>query len=147
MKKSILIVYDELNILISLQFLLERHGYNVMTAQTGDHALELIYQNNPDLVLLGIKLSGIDGHEICETISIHPEYRNIKIIVLTAGGSDVEIAKGIALGVDAYITKPFMEGELVTKVKALLAKNIKNPWHTQSVTLSNCVIIDSNIIL
>jgi DNA-binding response OmpR family regulator len=111
-----------------------------MTAQTGDHALELIYQNNPDLVLLDIKLPGINGHEICETVRLHPEYRNIKIIVLTAGGSDVDVAKGLALGVDAYITKPIMNDELVAKVKALLAKSIKNPWHTQSMISSDHVI-------
>jgi len=136
LKKSILIVYDELKILIPLQFLVERHGYNVMTAQTGDHALELIYQNNPDLVLLDIKLPGIDGHEICETIRVHPEYRNIKLIILTAGGSDVETAKGLALGVDAYFTKPVMEDELMAKIKELLSKSIKNPWHTQSAASS-----------
>jgi DNA-binding response OmpR family regulator len=140
LKKNILIAYDELKILIPFQFLLERHGYNVMTAQTGDHALELIYQNNPDLVLLDIKLPGINGHEICETVRLHPEYRNIKIIVLTAGGSDVDVAKGLALGVDAYITKPIMNDELVAKVKALLAKSIKNPWHTQSMISSDYVI-------
>ena len=145
MKKSILIVYDELKILIPFQFLLERHGYNVMTAQTGDHALELIYQNNPDLVLLDIKLPGIDGHEICETISIHPEYRNIKLIILTAGGSDVEIAKGLALGVDAYFTIPIMEDELVAKVKELLAKSIKIPWHTQSMVSSKYEITDISL--
>ena len=89
------------------------------------------------LFLLDIKLSGIDGHEICETMCIHPEYRNIKIIVLTDRGNDVEIAKGIALGVDAYITKPIMEDELVRKIKALLSKNVKNPWPTQSVTSSD----------
>ena len=136
MKKSILIVYDELKVLIPLQFLLERHGYHVMTAQTGDHALELIYQNNPDLVLLDIKLPGIDGHEICETISIHPEYKNTKLIVLTAGENDVEIAKVLALGVDAYFNKPVVEDALMAKIKALMANSIKNPWHTQSAVSS-----------
>ena len=136
MKKSILIVYDELKVLIPFQFLLERHGYNVMTAQTGDHALELIYQNNPDLVLLDIKLPGMDGHEICETLSIHPEYKNTKLIVLTAGENDVEIAKGLALGVDAYFTKPVVEDALMAKIKALMANSIKNPWHTQSAASS-----------
>ena len=136
MKKGILIVYDELKVLIPLQFLLERHGYHVMTAQTGDHALELIYQNNPDLVLLDIKLPGIDGHEICETISIHPEYKNTKLIVLTAGENDVEIAKVLALGVDAYFNKPVVEDALMAKIKALMANSIKNPWHTQSAVSS-----------
>jgi len=138
--KNILIVDDEPEILIPLQFLMERHGYNVMTAQSGDHALELIYQNNPDLVMLDIMLPGIDGYEICETVRLNPEYRKIKIIFMTARGSDVEIAKGLALGGDAYITKPFLRDELVAKVKELLAKNIKNSLHTQSMISPDYVV-------
>ena len=106
---------------------MERHGYSVMTVLTGDHAMELIYQDNPDLVLLDIILPGIDGYEICETVRLHPDYRNIKILFLTARRSDVEIAKGLALGGDAYITKPFLRDELLAKVKELLEKSIKKP--------------------
>jgi DNA-binding response OmpR family regulator len=141
-KKRVLIAYDKLKILIPLQFLLERHGYSVMTAQTGEHALELIYQNHPDLVLLDLKLPGIDGHEISETISIHPEYRNINLIVLTAGDSEVEMAKGLALGVDAYFTIPFMEDALMAKVKALLTHSTKIPWHAQSAVSSRYKMTD-----
>jgi DNA-binding response OmpR family regulator len=120
--KKILIVDDEPGILVALQFLMEQQGYNVQTAESGEFALELICQYNPDLVLLDIMLPGIDGWEICEIVRFNPDYRNIKIIFLTAKSSEVEVAKGLALGGDAYITKPFLNDELVAKVKEVLGK-------------------------
>ena len=120
MPKKILIVDDELAIVIALQFLMEQQGYIVMTAQRGEFALDSIYQYKPDLVLLDIMLPGIDGYEVCEIVRLNPEYRHTKIIFLTAKSSEVEIAKGLALGGDAYITKPFLNDELVAKVKELL---------------------------
>jgi DNA-binding response OmpR family regulator len=73
-------------------------------------------------VLLDIMLPGIDGYEVCEIIRLDPNCRNVKIIFLTAKGREVEIAKGLALGADAYITKPYSNAELVAKVKELLEK-------------------------
>jgi DNA-binding response OmpR family regulator len=122
MPKDILIVDDELDILIPIQFLMEQQGYSVMTAQRGEDALDLIYQYKPDLVLLDIMLPGIDGWQICEIVRLNPNYRDIKIIFLTARGRKEEIAKGLALGADDYITKPFSNAKLVAKVKALLEK-------------------------
>ena len=84
-------------------------------------------------------LPGIDGYEICETVRLNPDYRNIKIIFLAAKGSDVEIAKGLAFGGDAYITKPFFRDELVAKVKELLAENRKGPMHTQSMIFMDII--------
>ena len=126
MPKKILIVDDDPSVVIALQFLMEQQGFNVMTAQSGEFALELILQYNPDLVLLDIMLPGIDGWEVCEIIRLNPDYRNIKVIFLTAKRSEVDIAKGLALGGDAYITKPFSNDELVAKVKEVLEKNIKS---------------------
>ena len=123
MPKKILIVDDEPSIVVALQFLMKEQGYNVLTAESGEFALELIYQYNPDLVLLDIMLPGIDGWEICEIVRLNPDYRNIKIVFLTARKSEVEIAKGLALGGDAYITKPFLNDELIAKVKELLEQN------------------------
>ena len=107
MPKEILIVDDEPGVVVPLQFLMEQQGYNVMTAQWGEDALDLIYQYKPDLVLLDIMLPGIDGYEVCEIARLNPNYRDVKIIFLTAKRSEVEFAKGMALGADAYITKPF----------------------------------------
>jgi len=117
---KILIVDDEPNIVIPLQFLMEQNGYDVMVAQSGEEALEMLYRYKPDLTLLDIMLPGIDGYEICEIIRLKPELRAIKVIFLTAKGRDINIAKGLALGADAYITKPFSNVKVVNTVKTLL---------------------------
>ena len=123
MAKEILIVDDEPGIVVPVQFLMEQQGYRVMTANRGEDALDLIYQYKPDLVLLDIMLPGIDGYEICEIVRLNPDYRDVKIVFFTAKGRETEIAKGLALGADAYITKPYSNAELVAKVKELLEKN------------------------
>ena len=117
---KILIVDDEPNIVIPLQFLMEQNGCHVMVAQSGEEALEMLYRHKPDLTLLDIMLPGIDGYEICEIIRLKPELRDIKVIFLTAKGRDINIAKGLALGADAYITKPFSNVDVVNTVKTLL---------------------------
>ena len=122
MAKEILIVDDEPNVVVPIQFLMEQQGYRVMIAERGEDALDLIYHYKPDLILLDIMLPGIDGYEVCEIVRLNPNYRNVKIIFLTAKGREVEIAKGLALGADAYITKPYSNAELVAKVKELLEK-------------------------
>ena len=122
MTKEILIVDDEPNLVVPIQFLMEQQGYKVMIAERGEDALDLIYQYKPDLVLLDILLPGIDGYEVCEIVRLNPNFRKVKIIFLTAKGREEEIAKGLALGADAYITKPFSNTELVAKVKELLEK-------------------------
>ena len=121
MPKEILIVDDEPSIVVPIQFLMEQQGYIVMVAENGESALDIIYKYKPDLILLDIMLPRIDGYEVCEIVRLDPRYRDIKIIFLTAKGREVEIAKGLALGADAYITKPFSNTELVSKVKELLA--------------------------
>jgi DNA-binding response OmpR family regulator len=126
MAKEILIVDDEPGIVVPVQFLMEQQGYNVMTANRGEDALDLIYQYKPDLVLLDIMLPGIDGYEVCEILRLNPDYRDVKIVFFTAKGRETEIAKGLALGADAYITKPYSNVELVAKVKELLEKTDEN---------------------
>ncbi len=121
MPKEILIVDDEPSIVVPIQFLMEQQGYNVLVAENGEDALDIIYKYKPDLILLDIMLPRIDGYEVCEIVRLDPRYRDIKIIFITAKGREVEIAKGLALGADAYITKPFSNTELVSKVKELLA--------------------------
>ncbi len=122
MVKEILIVDDEPNVVVPIQFLMEQQGYRVMIAERGEDALDLIYHYKPDLVILDIMLPGMDGYEVCEIVRLNPNYRDVKIIFLTAKGREVEIAKGLALGADAYITKPYSNAELVAKVKELLEK-------------------------
>lgn len=120
MPDTILIVDDEPNIVVPLQFLMEQNGYRVIVASTGEEAIETILKYDIDLILLDIMLPGIDGFEVCEIVRLNPEWRNTKIIFLTAKGRDVDVAKGMVLGADSYITKPFSNSEIVNSVKKLL---------------------------
>jgi DNA-binding response OmpR family regulator len=122
MPKEILIVDDEPGVVVPIQFLMEQQGYIVMVAERGEDALDLIYHYKPDLVILDIMLPGIDGYEVCEIVRLNPNYRDVKIMFLTAKGREVDIAKGLALGADVYLTKPFSNDELVAKVKEILEK-------------------------
>lgn len=120
MPQKILIVDDEPNIVVPLQFIMEQKGYQVMVAADGDEALETIAKFIPDLILLDIMLPDIDGYEICQKVRENPEWQNIKVVFLSAMGRDVDIAKGMALAADAFITKPFSISDIVEKVRDLL---------------------------
>ncbi|MEZ4705970.1 MAG: response regulator [Caldilineaceae bacterium] len=122
MAQKILIVDDEANIVISLQFLMEQAGYAVDVARTGDEALEKLDAFLPDLVLLDIMLPGVNGFEICQRIRASAAWRHMKVVILTARGREVEVAKGFALGADAYITKPFSTRNLLEEVQRCLAE-------------------------
>jgi DNA-binding response OmpR family regulator len=120
MPQTILIVDDEPSIVVPLEFLMTQNGFDVIIAQSGEEAIELIAKYVPDLVLLDIMLPGIDGFEVCEIIRLNREYQNIKVIFLTARGRELDMAKGLILGADDYITKPFSNATLVRKIKDLL---------------------------
>lgn len=121
MSQKILIVDDEANIVISLQFLMEQAGYAVDIARTGEEALEKIDSFFPDLILLDIMLPGVNGFEICQRIRESTAWQHMKVVILTARGREVEVAKGFALGADAYITKPFSTRNLLEEVQRCLA--------------------------
>ncbi len=118
--KNILIVDDEISILVPLKFLLEKNNYTVSLAQSGKDAFDRIAQNKPDLILLDIMLPDLDGYEIFQMIRKNPQWDDIKVICLTAKNRDVDVAKGMNLGVDAYITKPFSNADLLAKIRQLL---------------------------
>ena len=120
MPKQVLIVDDEPNIIIPLQYLMEQAGYNVVVAQSGEEALESISKFKPDLILLDIMLPGIDGYEVCEIIRLNPEWSKATIIFLSAKNGDSDIAKGMVLGADEYITKPFSNQQVIECVKKWL---------------------------
>ncbi len=120
MSKRILLVDDEPSILLSLEFLMEQQGYDVQTATDGDEALQAMSEKLPDLILLDIMMPKRDGFEVCQTIRANPEWKETKIILLTAKGREVDQEKGLALGADDYVTKPFATQELVKKVKMVL---------------------------
>lgn len=117
---SVLIVEDEESILLSLEFLLCKEGYAVTTARDGDAALHALQTKPPDLVLLDVMLPLIDGFELCRLIREIPALRGTRIMLVTARGREAEITRGMALGADAYLTKPFSTRELMEKVRALL---------------------------
>jgi two-component system, OmpR family, alkaline phosphatase synthesis response regulator PhoP len=117
---SVLIVDDEPNILLSLQFLMRKSGYEVRTARDGEEALAEISRAAPDLVLLDVMMPLRRGYEVCQRMRERADWRHIKIIMLTAKGRDVEMSKGLSIGADLYITKPFSTQELVAKINGLL---------------------------
>jgi DNA-binding response OmpR family regulator len=118
---SILVVDDEPNIVCSLEFLMKQAGYRVRVAGDGSAALAAIAEEKPDLLLLDTMLPKRDGFDVCQTIRANPDWAGIRIIMLTARGRDVERDKGIALGADEYVTKPFSTREIVERVRRLLA--------------------------
>ena len=120
MAHSVLIVEDEPNIVLSLEFLMKKAGYDVAVERDGDAALAAIARSVPDLILLDVMLPKRNGYQVCESIRNDPDLAGIKVIMLTAKGRDVERDKGIALGADAYITKPFSTREVVELVRQLL---------------------------
>ncbi|MFS8171269.1 response regulator transcription factor [Vreelandella titanicae] len=117
---KVLVVDDEPNIVLSLEFLMEQAGFEVVTAEDGEQALARVNDSQPDLLLLDISLPGISGFDVLERLRSEAATAQLPIIMLTAHGRDVEREKGIALGADDYITKPFSTQSLVEKVKALL---------------------------
>ena len=119
-RKTILIVDDELSILVPLQFLMEKEGYLSKLAQSGKEAIEKIAELRPDLILLDIMLPDLDGYEIYQMIRQRTEWESIRVIFLTAKNRDADMAKGIAMGADAYITKPFSNTQLVEKIRELI---------------------------
>ncbi len=119
-RKTILIVDDELSILVPLQYLMEKEGYAPKLAQSGKEAIEKITELNPDLILLDIMLPDLDGYEIYQMIRQHREWESIRIIFLTAKNRETDMAKGLAMGADAYITKPFSNTQLMQTIRALI---------------------------
>lgn len=121
MARKVLIADDEQNIVISLEFLLKREGFEVLVAADGDAALQMVAEHHPDLVLLDVMMPKRNGYEVCQRMRERPDWRGIKIIMLSAKGRDVEVSKGVSLGADLYVTKPFSNAELVAQINALLA--------------------------
>ncbi len=120
-KRKVLIADDEPNIVMALEFLLKRAGYDVRAATNGDEALALVESYAPDLVLIDIMMPGKSGYEVCQRMRERPEWRHIKIVMVTAKGREAEISKGMSLGADLYVTKPFSTQELIAAVDRLLA--------------------------
>jgi len=119
--KRVLIVDDEPNIVAALEFLLQKNGYEVKLAANGEAALAQLDAFEPDLVLLDVMMPKVSGYEVCQRMRGEPRWRHIKIVMLSAKGREVEVSKGMSLGADLYVTKPFSSVELVATLDKLLA--------------------------
>jgi DNA-binding response OmpR family regulator len=121
MANKILVVDDEPNIVLSLEFLMKQAGFQVRTASDGEAALVAVAADPPDLMLLDVMMPRKNGYEVCQAVRANPDWKAVRIIMLTAKGREVEREKGLALGADDYITKPFSTQEVVERVRELLA--------------------------
>jgi DNA-binding response OmpR family regulator len=122
MARKVLIVDDEPNIVTSLEFLMRRCGYDVAVARNGEEALSMVASFVPDLVLLDVMMPIKSGYDVCRAIRANPEWQPMKIVVLSAKGREAEVSKGLSLGADAYVTKPFSSRELIQQVGELLGE-------------------------
>lgn len=121
MSHKILIADDEPNIVLSLQFMMKRAGYAVVVARDGMEALEAIKREKPDLALLDGMMPGLSGFEVCMAARADPALTGLRIVMLTAKGREIDVARGMGAGADAYVTKPFSTRDLLGKVQEMLA--------------------------
>jgi DNA-binding response OmpR family regulator len=122
MAKKVLIADDEQNIVISIEFLLRREGYEVVVAVDGEAALATARAEKPDLVLLDVMMPKMNGFDVCQAIRADADLAGMRVLMLTAKGRETEVSKGLGLGADAYMTKPFSTKELVAQVRTLLGE-------------------------
>jgi DNA-binding response OmpR family regulator len=120
MTHKVLVADDEPNILISLEFLMKREGHQVSVARDGHQALEAIRRDKPDLVLLDVMMPGKSGFEVCQAVRADESLAGVKILMLTAKGRDTDVAQGLAMGADGYMTKPFSTKDLAARVRDML---------------------------
>lgn len=122
-QKTVLLVEDEDNIALALTHLIGRAGYTLRREATGNAALDALRDDRPDLVVLDVMLPERSGYEICEIIRRDPDLAGIKVLMITAGGGDVERRKGLAVGADAFMTKPFATADLTARITELLGED------------------------
>lgn len=121
-KQTVLIVEDERDIQELVQYNLQKEGYRVLTASSGEDGLRIAREQTPDLLVLDLMLPGIDGREVCRTLKQTPETDRIAVIMLTAKGEESDIVVGLELGADDYLTKPFSPKVLMARIRAVLRR-------------------------
>jgi DNA-binding response OmpR family regulator len=122
-QKTVLLVEDEDNIALALGHLIGRAGYGLRRVASGSDALPALAEARPDLVVLDVMLPGRSGYEICQMIRRDAALAGIKVLMITAGGGEMERRKGMAVGADAFMTKPFSTAELTRQIRALLGES------------------------
>jgi len=123
---KILFVEDELSLQKSIAYILEKEGFSITTARTGEEAVQLARKENPDLLLLDLMLPGIDGFEVCRILKRDPKTADIFIIMLTGKKMVEDITKGLSEFADDYITKPFEPAILIARIHAILRRKMKS---------------------
>ncbi len=118
--KKILIVDDEPNIVLSLDYLVRRKGFVPLIARNGTEALSIANEHIPDLIILDIMMPDIDGYDVCQTIKANPLFGHTKIIFLSAKSRPEDISKGLKMGADKYVTKPFSTKQLMVEIMELM---------------------------
>lgn len=122
--KKVLLVEDEDNIALALEFLIARRGFGLKRVANGTDALEALEAERPDLVVLDVMLPGRSGYEIAQIIREREDLRDIKVLMMTASGGEVERQKGLAIGADAFFTKPFDTRQLTDEICSLLGEDV-----------------------
>lgn len=142
MQDTVLVVEDEADVVDLLRYNLSRAGFDVLIASAGDEGLELAKTRRPDVIILDLMLPGLNGHEVCRALKGDPNTETIPILMLTAKGEPHERVKGLELGADDYVTKPFSPRELVLRVQALL-KRLRMTPRTEVVEVEG-LYLDKN---
>ncbi|MEI6278996.1 MAG: response regulator [Verrucomicrobiae bacterium] len=122
MQDSVLVVEDEADVVDLLRYNLQRAGFEILIAMAGDLGLQAAREKRPDIIILDLMLPGMNGHEVCRALKSDPNTETIPVVMLTAKGEPHERVKGLELGADDYVTKPFSPRELVLRVQALLKR-------------------------
>lgn len=130
MKKKILIIEDEIDLIKVLKDTFEKENFQVFCAENGEEGVEKFYEKNPDLILLDINMPKKNGWEVCKEVR---EQSNIPIVMMTARDSEIDELKGLNIGADDYITKPFSLKVLVVKVKKILKIDEKSSYKIDGV--------------
>tara|TARA_A100001011_G_C14235211_1_gene810672 strand:+ start:594 stop:1292 length:699 start_codon:yes stop_codon:yes gene_type:complete len=135
-QRNIVIVDDEKDILDLLKINIERKNFRAHCFQDGESAISYILKNKPDLIILDLMLPGIDGFDICRLLKNKEDTKNIPILILSAKGEEVDIIKGLELGADDYVTKPFSAKVLSARVETLIRriKIVDGESQDQSIT-------------
>jgi DNA-binding response OmpR family regulator len=126
-KRRVLIADDEPNIVISLEYLMTKHGYDVRVARDGDEVMSLIESFRPHVMLLDVMMPKRSGYEICQKVRENRDWKDTRIVILSAKGREAEVSKGLSLGADLYVTKPFSNHQLLDSVARLLDANGSSP--------------------
>jgi len=121
-KIKVLVIDDHEDLTTMVRDVLESRGYEVLTANTGERGLEIAFTEHPDLILLDVMMPQMSGYDLCQRVRENPAWQGIRIVMLSAKGRDIEVTKGLAVGADAYVTKPFSTKDLIAKVQELLGE-------------------------